>query len=184
MIKTLKISGLLIAVLAVLFAITACHKPAELTKELALEILNAPNNNTSFVISIDMNNPMAHASNPSGWNCSDKKELIDADLVSCDKAGRSAVYLEFTDTGKKLQVGQLEGTPLLRTAKVIAVKHRVNSIDNITFTDKKHATVTYTSSYTEYTPFANEELKKQIPLNVSKQSSIDIALKERTWTLQ
>lgn len=184
MIKIIKKSVLFFVLIVSVAILTACHKPDKLTKELALKTLNSSDTYANYSVVITTNNPFAYAKEPEGWNCDDKKQLIDTGIVTCETAGRSAVYLEFTNEGKKLLVGTLKGNSTFRTAQVIAAIRNAISVESIEFTDKTHAFVHYTSSYTEYTPFATAEVKTLVPLNEPLQSTAEFALQDRTWILQ
>lgn len=184
MTQIIKKSVLFFILISSISILTACHKPDELTKELALKTLNSSGTYANYSVVITTNNPFAFAESPKGWDCDDKKQLIDAGMVTCETAGRSAVYLEFTSDGKKLLVGTLKGNSTFRTAQVIAAIRNTTSVESIEFTDKTHALVHYTSSYTEYTPFASIEVKALVPLNVPLKSTAEFALEGRTWVLQ
>ncbi|PCI21948.1 MAG: hypothetical protein COB62_02270 [Piscirickettsiaceae bacterium] len=171
-------------IIACCLTLIACHKPPVLDETLVLEILNNSNKASGYAISLVTNNPHALGTNARGWTCVDKQKIIDAGLVICKKSGRSGVYLKFTDEGKKLIVDKPWGDSTLRNARVIAVSQQVEKINSIEMLDKSHATVSYTSSYNEHTPFASDTLKKLIPLNTAKAGTANLSLVDKEWMLQ
>lgn len=174
----------ILLIIASCITLIACHKPPILDKSLALSILNDPQNLSGYTINMAINNPHARGKNASGWNCADKQALIDADLVSCNTAGRSGVYLEFSDEGKKLITGSPWGDETLRKVHVIAVTQAIQKINTIEMIDKTHATVSYDQIYSEHTPFSNDALKRQIPLNLSHVGQANFVLIDDEWVIQ
>lgn len=165
-------------------ALVACHKPPVLDKELALSLLNASGEVEGYSVSIVTNNPNARGTDASGWTCTDKKDIIDADIVQCKNSGRSGVYLTFTDAGKDLLVGQPWGDYKLRNARVIAVKQAITSIESIQMTSKKEATVTFSTVYSEHTPFASAYLQQLMPLNIPKIRQLTFRLVGKEWGIK
>jgi hypothetical protein len=130
------------------------------------------------------NNPNARGKDSKGWNCDDKKPLVDAGVVSCKESGRSGVYLKFTNEGKKLLVGKPWGDSILRNAKVIAVTRRIDEILSIEIIDKTHAIINYAWAYDQHTPFSSDQLKKTIALNVPQIDQVSAILNDKTWTIE
>jgi hypothetical protein len=175
--------GRIILIFTACLALLACHKPPILDTNLALSVLNSPDKLSGYAVSIVTNNPNAHGENARGWTCSDKQVLADTNLAECKTAGRSGVYLKFTDEGKKLLIGKPWGDANLRNARVIAVKQQVQTIDAINMSSKTHAIVDYTSAYTEHTPFSNTHLKKLLILGVPQKKQAEFILTDKEWVL-
>jgi len=163
--------------------LTACHKAATLDNELALKILQQ-RNTPGYAINIVSNNPNAYAKDASGWTCEEMENITQAGLADCQAAGRSGAYLTFTESGKKLLIGEPWGDSNLRNARVVAISKRIQSIDSIVFITKTTATVSYRWVYDQYTAFASEPLKKLIPLNHLQSATIAMVVVNKQWQVK
>lgn len=164
--------------------LVACHKPPILDKDLALKTLRQQVSFQGYATNIVSNNPKAYGKNASGWTCADQLHIIETGLANCEKSGRSGAYLQLTDSGKKLLIGQPWGDSNLRNARVIAITPQIESVDAINFSTKTKANISYTWSYDRYTAFATEPLKKLIPLNAAKRGIATLVLIDKQWHLQ
>lgn len=162
----------------------ACHKAPTLDKELALSLLTTSNTSSGYAISMVTNNPHARGKNANGWNCSDKKSLIDSKVVTCKESGRSGVYLTFTNEGKKLLLDSPWGDDVLRNARVLAVLQHIKEIQSIDMIDASHAIINYTWIYNQHTPFSNTQLQKTIALNVPQEAQTSAVLSNNEWTIK
>ena len=162
----------------------ACHKPPVLDNKLALNILTKSQTLLGYSISIITNNPKARGLKPSGWNCEDRQEWVDAGVVACKNSGRSGAYLKFTAEGRKLLLGSSWGDKVLRNAKVIAVTQNVLDVLSVEFIDESHAIIKYTWAYDQHMPFSNEQLKKTIALNVPRAEQVSVILDDDEWLVE
>ncbi|MEW4981667.1 MAG: hypothetical protein AB1Y26_00340 [Cycloclasticus sp.] len=163
--------------------LVACHKAPVLDNKLALELLT-PSQTSGYTISLVTNNPNARGKNANGWDCADKKNLVELGVVTCKKSGRSGSYLTFTSQGKQLLVGSPWGDEVLRNARVIAVTQSIQEIQSIEMIDPSHAIINYTWAYDQHTPFSNEQLKKTITLNVQQVGQVSAVLNNKEWTIE
>jgi len=162
----------------------SCHKAPTLDKKLALSLLTLSNTSSGYAISIVTNNPHARGKNANGWNCSDKKSLIDSNVVTCKESGRSGVYLTFTHEGKKLLLGTPWGDDILRNARVLAVRQHIKEVQSINMIDTSHAIINYTWIYSQHTPFSNAQLQKTIALNIPQIAQVSAVLSKNKWTIK
>lgn len=160
-----------------------CNRPATLNEQLALEILNNSQAVSGYATTLSMNNPNARGKSADGWNCDSVSSLIEANLVSCHKAGRSGVYLKFKEEGLQFVVGQPWGTKQVKNARVLVATAAVNQITAIEKTSPEQATVHYTWAYDAHTPFATEYLKDTIPLNESITAKATMVLEDNQWVI-
>jgi len=180
----IKHSSKILFIITSCITLISCSNSSTLYEELALSMLNDPQKPSGYAVSMVSNNPRARGENASGWTCKDKQILIDAGVVTCKESGRSGVYLDFSDEGKKLMIGEPWGDTTLRNVRVIAVKQIAQQITAIKMADDSHATVSFDRIYSEHTPFSNHVLQKLIQLNTPQKAQTNFTLIDNEWVIQ